>query len=322
MGNQRSDSRPNADEIGHIPLILSLVTNITQMISQKVTVVAAGRASTVRRITNRHACLCVSIERQERQGAIWKRQIFDPSKKLNDMKINMAQLEWYKKLSKDKGTGYYDSYKNETNTGDLDVVKYKRILTCYWEELVAEVDKKPQKEGATFRTRWLFGGTNYRRMIEPLDIAEYYRSGRSDYIEKGRTKHYKLLEQWHNEDEKLAASDPVSKKANVEASLTDDSCFWARVEEARISCKLLRNGESSVLTENHKASLIEFEAYVLGMLKNYAVTPEIFLPKSSFMQWWREYAEIIGKDVMGTAYISFLTDLMRNGRYSEYASGN
>ncbi|KAB1223081.1 hypothetical protein CJ030_MR2G022316 [Morella rubra] len=267
--------------------------------------------------------LLSNTERQERQAAIWKRQVFDPSKKLNDMKINMARLEWYKKLSKDKGTGYYDSYKNETNTSDLDVVKYKRILTCYWEELVAEVDKKPQKEGATFRTRWLFGGTNYRRMTEPLFIAEHYKNGKSDYIKTGRSEHYKLLEQWYNEDQEKAASDPLSKKANVKASLTDDSCFWARVEEARISCKLLSNGDSSVSTKNiHKANLIEFEADVLGMLENYAVTPEIFLRNSSFMQWWSEYEEIIRKNFMGTAYVSRLTNWMRNRGYRDYASGN
>ncbi|KAB1223059.1 hypothetical protein CJ030_MR2G022338 [Morella rubra] len=267
--------------------------------------------------------LLSKTERQERQAAIWKRQVFDPSKKLNDMKINMARLEWYKKLSKDKGTGYYDSYKNETNTSDLDVVKYKRILTCYWEELVAEVDKKPQKEGATFRTRWLFGGTNYRRMTEPLFIAEHYKNGKSDYIKTGRSEHYKLLEQWYNEDQEKAASDPLSKKANVKASLTDDSCFWALVEEARISCKLLSNGDSSVSTKNiHKANLIEFEADVLGMLENYAVTPEIFLRNSSFMQWWSEYEEIIRKNFMGTAYVSRLTNWMRNRGYRDYASGN
>lgn len=83
---------------------------------------------------------------------ILKRHVFDPSKKLNDMKINMAYLEWYKKYFKDTGIGYYDSYKNLGNLSDLNVVRYKKILTCYWEEMVDEVEKKPQKEGDSFHT--------------------------------------------------------------------------------------------------------------------------------------------------------------------------
>ncbi|KAG6619207.1 hypothetical protein I3842_Q102600 [Carya illinoinensis] len=158
------------------------------------------------------------------KSTIHKAQVFDPSKELNKMKINMAQLEWYKKTSKDSGIGYYDSYKNESFTSDQDVKKFKKTLTLYWEELVDEVEKKPQKEGASFRTRWLFAGTNYRRMIEPLDIAAFYRDGRRrDYL-KGRPKHYKLLEEWLNDDKRPASIPNInSKKKNVEASLTEDS---------------------------------------------------------------------------------------------------
>ncbi|KAF5479543.1 hypothetical protein F2P56_000352 [Juglans regia] len=265
--------------------------------------------------------------RREFTLMIQKTQVFDPSKELNDMKINMAQLEWYKKTSKDSGIGYYDSYKNQSFTSDQDVEKYKKTLTWYWEKLVDEVDKKPQKEGASFRTRWLFGGTNYRRMIEPLEIAAFYRDGHTGYLE-GRPKHYKLLDQWLlNDDGRPASNANInSKKKNVEANLTEDSCFWAHVEEARISCKLMliRNSESSIvdLEGPHKSNLIAFEGYVLGLLRNYAVSPEIFLTKSSFMGWWKEYKEIIAKGIMGTFYSSPLTELMKTRRYSHYATGS
>ena len=139
-------------------------------------------------------------------------------------------------------------------------------------------------------------------MSEPLDIAEYYNKGLKDYINQGRPKHYKQLEQWLKETEKLASNPSQLKKQNVASSLTEDSCFWAHVEEARISCKLLSSRESRTGEKelsNHY--LIEFKDYVLSLMKNYAISPDIFLPQSSFMPWWKDYKEIIRKGTMGAS---------------------
>ena len=98
--------------------------------------------------------------------------------------------------------------------------------------------------------------------------------------------------------------------------LTEDSCFWVYVVEARISCKLLSSGESNDM-EKERNKLIWFENYVYGLMKNYAVSSEIFLLGSSFMAWWREYREI-----KGTFYRSHLTGLINNEEnYDKYAKG-
>lgn len=84
----------------------------------------------------------------------------------------------------------------------------------------------------------------------------------------------------------------------MESILTLDSCFWAHVEEALISCKQLRDVKSSVIEkEDATRKLIEFENYVYGLLIEYAVSPEIFLSESSYMEWWNEY-----KEIKGTSY--------------------
>ena len=87
----------------------------------------------------------------------------------------MAYLEQYKKLSKDEGIGYYDRYKLENYIGmtmtDIDLLKFKKFLSCYWKEMVDQAEKRPQTVGHSLRTCSLFEATNYRRMIEPLDIA-------------------------------------------------------------------------------------------------------------------------------------------------------
>ena len=175
------------------------------------------------------------------------------------------------------------------------------------------------------RTRFLFGGTNYRRMIEPLRIAEYYKEGGKDYI-KERPRHFVLLEQWFNEDaekkkperEQKEKQNPQlrsesksnSKAKNVASSLNDDSCFWVHVEEARILC----NEQAS--NPNAKQMLIEFEQYVLNNLEKFAVTPDIFLAQSSYMQWWNEYEKRVGND-----YSSPLAEVMKRHTYTKYAEG-
>ncbi|XP_015879209.3 senescence-associated carboxylesterase 101-like isoform X1 [Ziziphus jujuba] len=213
---------------------------------------------------------------------------FDPSKKLNDIKVNMVYLEWYKKWAKDQKTGYYDMYKNNMYESDVMVQKYKEELTNYWINMVNEVKIKPQKEGADFQSHWLYAGTTYRRMIEPLDIAEhYYEKKRLNYETEGRSDHYILLEEWLKEAKEIERYATNLKKENVASILTIDSCFWAKVEEAIISCNLLKT-EKYVVEEKVK-KLKDFENYVLGLLTNYEVSPQIFLPESSSMKWWKDW---------------------------------
>ena len=223
----------------------------------------------------------------------------------------MALLEWYKKDSKNRNIGYYDSYKKMYSTSDQDVSSYRKNLTNYWKEMVQESLMKPQKEGSSLRTRWLYGGTTYRRMVEPLDIAHYYLNeyhvnGGKDYVTTARSSHYKQLEDWFVEAAATTIGSNVTKD-KVESILTLDSCFWAHVEEALISCKKLNEKSSDIEKDEATRKLVKFENYVYGLLKEYAVSPEIFLGESSYMAWWNQY-----KKIKGISYSSKLTYFMSN----------
>ncbi|KAK4272072.1 hypothetical protein QN277_020672 [Acacia crassicarpa] len=263
--------------------------------------------------------LVKDLERQEVLLTLNKRKRFIPNKKLDDMKIYMAYLEWYKKTCKNSGRGYYDCYKNEWFPRDQDVVMYVRILTNYWKDIVEEVAKQPQKEGKAFRTRWLYAGTNYRRMVEPLDIAQYYKEGGHDYINLGRSEHYKQLQKWQEEDKKEELKKEEDKKPepikprNVQSILTLDSCFWAHVEEALTSLRKCKAGSSVAEKKEATAKLDEFEDYVYRSLKNYSVSPEIFL-ESSYMEWWKEYTRF-----KESLHGSRLANFMKN--YAKYGDG-
>ncbi|RVW39992.1 Senescence-associated carboxylesterase 101 [Vitis vinifera] len=65
--------------------------------------------------------------------------------------------------------GYYDSFRNLGCKRDI---KMNR-----WEDMVEHVERKPHQEGAALQTLWICTGTNYRKMVEPLDIAAYNREG-------------------------------------------------------------------------------------------------------------------------------------------------
>lgn len=245
-----------------------------------------------------------------------KRKALNPSRKLNDIKVKMAFLEWYKKSCKANQIGYYDSYKNNLSISDREVTKYKKFLTKYWKDMVEEAEKKPHKERVFIRSAWLFAGTNYRRMVEPLDIAEYYRTyGKRNYETEGRSKHYFLLEKWQKKEAETPAEPPSNKKKqNVAGTLTEDSCFWAKVEEAIISCELLKAPTSSAMEEqSSREYLINFERYVMEQIKNYAVSPEIFLRGSSLMKWWGMYQDIASN--------FSLVDFMKNCRSVQYEKG-
>ncbi|KAF8031782.1 hypothetical protein BT93_D0867 [Corymbia citriodora subsp. variegata] len=251
-----------------------------------------------------------------------KNQALDPAKSLNKMKVYLAYFEWYKNKSEDdgRGPGYYDSFKNKMFRRDHEVIKFKTELEMYWKPVVEEAEKRPQRAGAPMRIRWLFAGTNYRRMVEPLHIAEYYKWGNRSYIAKGRSKHFKLLEQWLDKYQKQPQNSVPnnSKMKKIMVSITEDSCFWAYVEEARILCRLLNSGGSN---SREIAKLVEFEKYVMGLLKNNVVSPDIFLESSSYMQWWREYEDMLGKKMMGASHNSELIRFMEEGGYHQYKSG-
>ncbi|XP_076931994.1 senescence-associated carboxylesterase 101-like [Bidens hawaiensis] len=233
------------------------------------------------------------------------------TKKLNDTKICLTYMEWYMKTRKTQG-GYYDAYKNPTNDIEKrscqEVRKIRGTLNAFWKKTVEEKDQIPQKEGTNLRKRWLYGGTTYRRMVEPLDIAEYYRMGKHNYMES-RSDHYKLLEKWSDEDKKNSKlSDGKRYRA---ASLTEDSCFWAHVEEAFISLRdITYEWKASV---NIEQKLVEFEAYVMREINNYSVSPDIFLEGSSFMKWWDEY-----KAHKGNVYASEFAQYMNSKMYESY----
>lgn len=116
-----------------------------------------------------------------------------------------------------------------------------------------------------------------------------------------------LLEKWLKEY--ITESNSSEIKKNEAPSVTEDSCFWAHVEEASVLLTKLVNGRSTDVDKE----LEKFEAYVMGEINNYSLSPDVFEDGSSLMKLWNKY-----KVYKGNAYASEFAQYMSNGSYKEY----
>ncbi|XP_042520360.1 senescence-associated carboxylesterase 101-like, partial [Macadamia integrifolia] len=259
--------------------------------------------------------LVTSMADVEKQERLYLTDRENPELELNKAKINFAKLEWFKKKSwNTEAGGYYDCYKNCISSGsDEDTIKWNNSVTEYWKKKIEVIKQKPQyKGGVPLQTRYVRAATNYRRMVEPLDIADFYKiPGQKNYL-KHRPKHYKQLQKWQEDDDERAENKiqkNLSSMRNKAVNLIEDSCFWAHVEDAMILTEMLNNKkeadcelEESVIKEDLK----EFENYVMGLIRKFSVSEEIFLEKSTFMHWWREYYKIILEDGRSSPLIDYM----------------
>ncbi|PWA57593.1 alpha/Beta hydrolase fold protein [Artemisia annua] len=173
-----------------------------------------------------------------------------------NFRIAFTKMKRY--IETKKMRGGYSCYKNRESSEEI--IKYKLYVDQYWKHFVNEKDAMAQVEGLRLHKRWIYTGTKYRRVVEPLTIAEYYKNGRRNYI-AFRRNHYTLLEKWLVEVEDQQNWLP-SNETNETTSLTKDSCFWVYVEEAVLSLRDLEERGSSQSVAKIEQGLEGFEANV------------------------------------------------------------
>lgn len=199
---------------------------------------------------------------------------------LSNNQSYMAQLEWYKIRCKDDSPGYYDAFKQSVDKKDFYVNLARKRLEGFWDEVVEMEEKHVLPSDFRTRNKWINAGTAYRRLVEPLDIAYHYRTdkGNKSYLSDWVRPHrHIVLEKWMKEKEKTRTGERKKGRTSF-ASLTEDTVFWARVEEA---CKALISLQEE-----------EFEKYVWSMIKDKSISTEVFLEQSSFMIWWQQYSNV------------------------------
>lgn len=212
-------------------------------------------------------------------------------------KINpcRAEIEWYKKFCDDSDdrVGYYDSFKRRGASRREFRVNMNRLkLGCFWDDLITKLETNQLTRDFHKLPKYVNASQSYKLLVEPLEIADYYRMGKhrekGHYIEHGREKRFKIFDTWWGDREfGEEESEPRSKYA----SLTQDSCFWARVEEA--ICLIYDVvGERDAGRQSALVEKIErFEEYARGMIEKMEVSIDVLAKNSSYSLFRQEWGE-------------------------------
>ncbi|GAB4835543.1 Lipase-like pad4 [Ancistrocladus abbreviatus] len=209
---------------------------------------------------------------------------------------NRAQIEWYKAHCdhSDDQMGYYDSFKrNQASKREAHVNICRIKLAVFWDKIIAMIDNNELPYDFNKRGKFVNAAHFYQLLVEPLDIANYYRSGmhqkEGHYLQNGRERRHEIFDKWWRERE---GNGEQHTKRSKFASLTQDSCFWARVEEARETLKMVRSESNSTKLVELWESIGEFEWYAQKLIESKEVSVDVLAKNSSYSLWVKELEDL------------------------------
>lgn len=166
------------------------------------------------------ARLCLRAAAEFEKQKIKNQNTIDEKK--TEIKNGIKKLEDYKSRCELRNICYYDAFKASDNEDDFQANVARLELAGIWDELVELLKRLELPDRFEVQEDWIDLGTSYRRIAEPLDIANYYRHLKNEdtgpYMGKGRPKRYKCTQKWREHDLRR----PIDFSG---------SCFWAEVEE-------------------------------------------------------------------------------------------
>ncbi|KAL5538824.1 hypothetical protein UlMin_044134 [Ulmus minor] len=229
--------------------------------------------------------------------------ILTPGLKCADLAIKLskinpyrAQIEWYKALcdESEEQMGYYDAFKQRGSSKRGDQVNMNRHkLGGFWNGVINMLENNELPYDFHLRAKWVNGSQSYKLLVEPLDIAEYYRKGRhrteGHYLNNGRPRRYQIFDRWWKEREVKGEENTMR---STYAGLTQDSCFWAKVEEALDWLANLHNENDA----SKRALLLEkinkFETYARRLVERKEVSKDVVAENSSYTKWIQELSNL------------------------------
>lgn len=190
------------------------------------------------------------------------------------MKRLMEVLEGYREKSVIRNVGWYDAFKLQETEQDF-IANVKRLeLAGIWDEIIELLKRYELPDEFEGEKEWVDLGTSFRRLVEPLDIANYYRHAKNEglggpYVNKGRRpKRYIYTQRWREHDLKMIPG------------TSGESHFWAEVEEL---CSKTSSRDESELW----AKVLQLEKDVLGWAEQKDLGGDVFLEKSTLVKWWK-----------------------------------
>ncbi|XP_014502164.1 lipase-like PAD4 [Vigna radiata var. radiata] len=213
--------------------------------------------------------------------------------KLSKIVPYRTEIQWYKSWCDQQvdQMGYYDLFKRRRNTSKKMAMKVnmnRHKLARFWNDVIEMWERNELPHDLAVREKWVNASHFYKLLVEPLDIAEYYGKGthttKGHYLQHGRERRYEVFDRWWK-DGIAAAAEENNERRSTFASLTQDSCFWARVEEARDWLNSVRSesdtSKLAVLWDN----IEKFEKYAVELINNKEVSEDVLAKNSSYSTW-------------------------------------
>ncbi|KAK4264272.1 hypothetical protein QN277_025475 [Acacia crassicarpa] len=180
----------------------------------------------------------------------------------------MKELEEYREISRIQGVGYYDAFKLQKDSKDFQANVKRLVLAGLWDEIIEMLKRYDLPDEFEGNPEWVTMGTEFRQLVEPLDIANYYRHLKNEdtgpYMDRGRPKRYRYTQRW------------VEHMNRLEKGASSESCFWAETEEL-------------VSKTNKKAFDGDFKKRVEKLeedLNKWSEKGDVLLAETTFMKWW------------------------------------
>ncbi|KAI9174142.1 hypothetical protein LWI28_012614 [Acer negundo] len=213
-------------------------------------------------------CLCAAAELEKQKS----RNLKKINDKIPDIEQALKILEGYKARCEAREVSYYDAFKASRDPDDFNANVKRLALAGMWDEIKEMLKKYDLPDGFECIREWVDLGTRYRRIVEPLDIANYHRHLKNEdtgsYMTKGRPGRYRYTQNWLEYAEHFPAGTRL------------ESCFWAEVEEL-IQTSNRRDFEAV----QEKVLLLgrQVETWIGARV----IGDDIFLENSTFVNWWK-----------------------------------
>ena len=211
-------------------------------------------------------------------GELEKRKSRNQDKIINDYKQKiegeLRELRKYKEKAETCGLGYYDSFKLNKYEEDFRANVSRLVLAGFWDEMMEMLKAYELPDDFEKSHDFIRLGTDYRRTVEPLDIANFYRHAKDEetgfYVKKGtRPKRYRYIQSWLEHAEKKPSGSH------------SESCFWAEVEDLRI--KTRSNGSSPEI----KQKVQQLGQNLIKWIDDASLGKDVLLENSTFVKWWK-----------------------------------
>lgn len=218
------------------------------------------------------ARLCLRAAGEQEKQKLSNQQRMDEKKEV--IEGGLAKLEEYKSKSAVCQVGYYDAFRHMKNEDDFKANVLRLELTGIWDEIIEMLNRYELPEGFEKRKDLVELATKYRRIVEPLDIANYYRHAKNEdtgpYMVKGRPRRFKYTQKWREHALRM----PVGSSG--------ESCFWADVEELHL---YLTTNPGAF--EGIRERVTNLERKLEEWVINNQISNDVFLEGSSFTKLWK-----------------------------------